>query len=268
MSAPVFLKLGGALLTDKDRRETLRPELLARLAAELAAWPGSREGRLVLAHGSGSFAHMAARETGFLESPAEPMAFARVAAAARRLNGLVIDACLAAGLPALGLPGGLLADCADGRIVALRHELVTRRLAMGLVPTLYGDAAPDRERGGAIASTEPLLAALAEALAPERIVLATDVDGVFHADPHAQPDAEPWPELRPGDRAALAESLGRARPGAVDVTGGMAAKVLAMLDLVARRPALEVRIVSGLRPGAVMAALEGRPEAGGTRIRA
>ena len=70
--------------------------------------------------------------------------------------------------------------------------------------------------------------------------------------------------LTPGVRAAL--ELGGARPGATDISGGMASKVDVLLALAAARPALEIRIVSGLRPGAVAAALRGAVDAGGTVV--
>lgn len=266
-AARVFLKLGGALLTEKDGREALRPALLQRLADEIAAWPGARRGQLVLGHGSGSFAHVAVAETGFLDRPGQALSLARVAAAAARLDRFVVAALLDRDLPALPVPGSLLAVCAAGQVERVRDDLVAELLGSGLLPVIYGDAAPDRLRGGAIASTEPLLAGLANALAPDRIVLATDVDGVYDRDPHAG-GARRLPRIRPSDRGALSEALSGARAGATDVTGGMASKVAWMLDLVEARPGLEVRILSGLRPGAVAAALAGAPEAGGTLITA
>jgi len=266
--ARTFLKLGGALLTEKAGREAVRADVLARLADEVAAWPGSRASRLVLFHGSGSFAHVAAGETRFLARPGDPDAFARVAASARRLNALVVDALIAAGLPAVGIPGGLVATCADGRVASVRSDLVEDRLVLGLVPALYGDAAPDSVRGSAIASTEPLMIALTEPLAATRIILATDVDGVFSGDPHADAGAVRLEIITPADRDRLVGCLGGARSGVSDVTGGMASKVLGMIDLVTRHPKVEVLIVSGLRHGAVMAALEGDVAAGGTVVRA
>jgi hypothetical protein len=41
-----------------------------------------------------------------------------------------------------------------------------------------------------------------------------------------------------------------------------------MLALAGELPGIEIRLVSGLRPGAVAAALAGDPAAGGTLIRA
>jgi isopentenyl phosphate kinase len=261
----VFLKLGGALLTEKDRRETVRRDVLRRLAHELATWrQANRATQLVLAHGSGSFAHMAVRDSGFLEQPDRPAAAAAVSAAARRLDRLVVDALLAEGLAPVAVPGSVLARCDDGAVTAVRSDIVRAMLAAGWLPVVYGDVAPDATRGACIASTEPLLAALAADLAPRRIVLATDVDGVYEADPHGDPTARPLERL--DRRAAAAIRLGGARGEVTDVTGGMAGKVEAMLALVERRPGLVVHIVSGLRPGAVPAALAGDPSAGGTRL--
>lgn len=260
----VLLKLGGALLTDKRGDEAVRADVLERLAAEIAGWWGAGGGRLVIAHGSGSFAHVAAQRTGFLDDPADPAAFAAVAASAARLHRRVVDALVHAGLPAVGVPGGALATLDDGRIVEVRADLVADMLRAGLLPVTYGDAALDRARGGGIASTEPLLVALAEAFGATRLVFATDVDGVYDRDPNAHRDA------RRVDRLSVAEAadvdLGGARHGATDVTGGMDAKVGAALALIGRHSDVTVRILSGFRPGAVALALADDPAAGGTLV--
>ncbi|MBK7782016.1 MAG: hypothetical protein IPJ58_14860 [Ardenticatenia bacterium] len=266
----VFLKLGGALLTHKDQSASPRSAELRRLVGEIAPAWRERSIRLVLGHGSGSFAHVAAQRSGFLERPDDPLAFAQVAAAARDLSALVVRALLDEDLPALMLPGGLLAAGEDGSAVDLRTELVAGALARGLLPVTYGDAAPRRGLGGGIVSTEPLLAALALALRPARLILATDVDGVYADGPPTdeRATARAIPRIVAADWPALAPRLGAARPGVVDVTGGMASKVRQMLDLAAALPQLEIRILSGLRPGAVAAALVGDPAAGGTVIAA
>lgn len=271
MSSPntpplALLKLGGALITDKSGREAVRADVLARLAAELAAWPPAHRGGLVIGHGSGSFAHVAVAESGFLDRPRDRLAHARVAAAAARLNDHVVDALVAAGLPAVAVPGGLLADCRAGAVHAVRAEMLWPLLRAGLVPVTWGDAALDDAGDGMIAATEHLLGAIARDLGAARLVTATDVDGVFALDPVAHPNQRPIERITPASRAGLA--LGGARPGAVDVTGGMASKVDNLLALATALPDLDIRIVSGLRAGAVAAALAGDPLAGGTIIAA
>ena len=266
VSGAVFLKLGGALLTAKDSRRQPRRAVIRRLAREVAAATAASPRPLVLAHGSGSFAHVAVRETGFLDRPADRLALARVAAAARALDVIVIDALLAAGVPALPVPGSVLAYCRDGRLLDVRSSLVRWLLERRLVPVLYGDAAADETRGGAVASTEALLVALARHVPPERIVLATDVDGVYAGDPRDGEPANALEAITPADWARMAPLTATVRPGVTDVTGGMFGKVEAMIGLVRRQPSVEVLVLSGLRPGAVEDALRGRPTAGGTRI--
>jgi isopentenyl phosphate kinase len=268
MTRPVFLKLGGALITDKAGREAARSEVIERLAAELADWRARSDAPLVLAHGSGSFAHVAVRETGLDRHPHDRLAAARVSAAARRLDAVVVEALLAAGLAAVPVPGAVLVERAGGEVRHVRADLVAGFLAAGWLPVLFGDLAPDRQGGAAIVSTEQLLVHLAAALPPARVVLATDVDGVYERDPARDPAARPIARLTPAGAARLAGGLGGGAPGTADVTGGMAGKVEAMLALVSARPELTVRVVGGQRPGAVAAALDGAPEAGGTLITA
>lgn len=270
MSETVFLKLGGSLITDKTQVEQVLPEVLARAAGEVARALRDAPGlRLVLGHGSGSFGHVVASRYGTRDGVhgAEAwMGFARVAEAAARLNRLVVGAFLAAGVPAWSVQPSAGGWCAEGRIVHWRSQPFEMALARGLVPLAYGDVMLDEAQGGTIASTEELFAWLVARLQPARVILAGTVDGVYSADPLTDGAAEPWPLITPAGLPGLQASLGRSH--GVDVTGGMLSKVTEMCALVEAYPQLEVRLVSGLRPGALYAALLGLPEAGGTLIRA
>ncbi len=269
MSDLVFLKLGGSLITDKTQPETVLPAVLRRLAQEVAQARADAPGlRLLLGHGSGSFGHMAARRHGTrdgVRGAAGWLGFAEVADAAARLNRLVVTEFLAASVPVWAVQPSAGGWCAAGRIVHWPVELLEMALTRDLTPLIYGDTMLDTDRGGTIASTEELFAWLVDKLQPARIVLAGTVDGVYSADPLADPTAARWPEITPADLPALRASLGGSY--GVDVTGGMLSKVAEMCHLVQTHPGLTVRLVSGLRAGAVRAAVLGLPQAGGTLIR-
>lgn len=268
MSELVFLKLGGSLITDKTRPETALPAVLSRLAQEVSQARASAPGlRLLLGHGSGSFGHMAARRHGTragVEGSAGWLGFAEVADAAARLNRIVVREFLAAGVPVWAVQPSAGAWCADGQIADWPVEVLTLALARNVAPLIYGDTVLDTQRGGTIASTEELFAWLVGRLHPTRIVLAGTVDGVYSADPLVDPTAAHWAEITPDDLPTLRASLGGSH--GVDVTGGMLSKVTEMCQLVHRHPGLEVRLVSGLRKGAMYAALTGSAAAGGTLI--
>jgi len=65
MTSLQFLKLGGSLITEKDRPHTARLQVIRRLASEIArARRDDPALRLVLGHGSGSFGHVPAQKYG------------------------------------------------------------------------------------------------------------------------------------------------------------------------------------------------------------
>ena len=260
------MKLGGSLITEKARQETARPDVLVRVAAEIAAALQAQPGlSLVLGHGSGSYGHFAAERYGIHRGhPREWWGYAETAAAAARLDRLVIDTCLAAGVPVVALQPSASARTRDGELVELADWPLSELMGHRLVPVVYGDVALDETRGCSIISTEQIFAHLARRLVPRRILLAGEVDGVYTADPQRDPEARVIPCLTPDSWQAAQRQFAGAR--GVDVTGGMHTKVRQMLDLVAEMPGLHVSIFSGLEPGRVKAALLGN--AGGTLLEA
>jgi isopentenyl phosphate kinase len=257
MSELVFCKLGGSVITDKAQSGTASHEVISRLAGEVARSLASRpELRLVLGHGSGSFGHVVARQHGTrhgVGGAREWRAFAEVAAVAARLNRIVTDAMLLAGVPVLSLQPSASAECQGGQLVSLATGPVEHAVAHGLVPLVYGDVALDTELGGTIVSTERLFAYMARQLHPARLVLVTAVDGVFEGDPLEDPSARPVPEISASNWREVRAALGDSH--ATDVTGGMLAKVEEMVALVREFPGLAVHIISGERQGALETAL-------------
>jgi len=98
---------------------------------------------------------------------------------------------------------------------------------------------------------------LAKRIAPGRILLAGEVDGIFTADPLRDPEAKLVTEITPSQTDELTTLL----PGSYgpDVTGGMAQKVRLTLELVRKMPGTTVLIMSGRVPGNVKRALLGFP---------
>ncbi len=272
-----FIKLGGSVITDKSGQEAADLPLIARLAAELAVARAARpEMAIVLGHGSGSFGHLYAARYGVHRGlppgsadPAEAQrfyaGFALTAGAALRLNRIVVDALLAAGLPALSLQPSASLWARAGQIARWDTAHIAQALAHGLVPVIHGDVAFDEAQGSAIISTEALLAYLAEAteLPLARVILVGE-DAVYTADPRRDPAARRVPLITAANLDAALN--GAAGSHAVDVTGGMRSKLELMWRLVQRHPALEVRLI-GPAPGNLQAVLQGDERDIGTTIR-
>jgi isopentenyl phosphate kinase len=265
----LYLKLGGSLITDKRAEESIRADVLQRMAGEIAAARRAKPSlSLVLGHGSGSFGHVSARKYGTRAGVADAAGwygFGVTGDAAARLNRAVVATLLSEGVPVWSIQPGAILRCRDGVIADGSQSIVREALDRGIVPVLYGDVVLDTVRGGTIASTEEIFAWLARALPPRRIVLAGEVDGVFTADPLRHADARHVPLITPADMAALGAGL--AGSHGVDVTGGMLAKVRQCVELVQEHDRLEIVICSGLVEGNLYQALvtDGSPP--GTVVR-
>lgn len=261
MTELAFLKLGGSLITDKRRPGVFRRRLTRRLAREVREALETRSDlRLVLGHGAGSFGHIVAHKYHVQTGIVDWFGYAETSAAANQLNRLVADVFLAEGVPVISVPPSASAQAAAGRLVAMTEWPVEELLRRKLVPLVYGDVALDTEWGSTIISTEMIFAYLARALRPARIVLAGEVSGVFTADPNKDPRARLIPEVSKVNAAQVIKMLSGSH--AVDVTGGMASKVMEMLALVRELGDLHVCLISGMRPGNIRAALLGEPVRG------
>ena len=261
-SVVVFLKLGGSLITDKTRAYTAHHGTIARLAGEVRqALDTAGNLKLLIGHGAGSFGHWAARPYGTrqgVHTPAQWRGYAEVAAAARRLNGIVTDAFVEGGVPVLSMQPSASSRCHDGTLKHLDTYPIRTALAHGLVPLVYGDVSFDTVRGGTIASTEDIFLFLADELPPSRILLLGEVPGVL------DPGGAVIPHITPGDLPALQGTLSGS--GGVDVTGGMRDKVARMVELVQRHPGTCVHIFSGSEPGLLTRVLLDGSLPVGTRI--
>ncbi len=259
MSRPIpdaVVKLGGSVLTDKAGGALVVDEaLVARLAAELAA---HRPERLVVVHGAGSFGHRIVKESGIhrgLTDAASRRAMGETQRLQYELDAIVVRLLLAAGLPAMPVQASATAVLEDGALVHLDPTALRVLLEQGLVPVLYGVPAVDRVRGCAILSGDVIAPHVAHALGLGRLVHATDVDGVFTADPRADPRATHLPRVHRGNWAEVRARL--AGSGSVDVTGGMAGKVAELVAWAER--GLSSRIVDARVPGRLAAALMDEP---------
>ncbi|RRR65819.1 MAG: isopentenyl phosphate kinase family protein [Candidatus Viridilinea halotolerans] len=264
-----FIKFGGSVITDKTGQEAADLPLIGQLANELAQ---ARQARpdlaLILGHGSGSFGHHYAARYGIhrgLPPGSDYSGFAHTAAAALRLNRIVVDALLAAGLPALALQPSASLQTHAGQITAWHTATLSQALQHHLIPVIHGDVAFDNAQGSCIASTEILLTHLAlhTPLRPNRIILVGEA-GVYSADPRQNPQAQRIPLIT----AANLEVVLHATTGshAVDVTGGMRSKLELMWQLVQAIPTLEVHLI-GPAPGNLQAVLLGEDTDVGTIIR-
>jgi isopentenyl phosphate kinase len=231
--------------------------VISRLAAEIARATRDSSLRLIVGHGSGSFGHVAARESGIaagLRSAGQLPGVSRTQERAAALHHLVIEALVEAGaLPFSIAPSSCLVSEA-GRPVAFAAEPLLLALDRGLLPVIYGDVVTDRAWGISIASTEKLFEILARTLGRpvRRALWLGETDGLW------DDQGRTVPRLSAADFDRAAEAIGS--PAGADVTGGMRHRVETALALA--RLGVPSLLANGLTPGLLERALRGEAVAG------
>lgn len=259
MSAkPVVLKLGGSVITRKEKPLTPNLPAMRRLAFEISKAAVSR---LVLVHGGGSFGHPLAKryslEKGFRDS-SQLLGFSKTHQAMVVLNRMVVDALIQRNIPAVGLQPSSCAVSKSGRIHTMEDEPLRRLLESGFVPVLYGDTVVDLDMGFSILSGDQLVAHLAVLLNANRVIVGIDEDGLYSCDPKVDPSARLISHATPQELKNMREGLEKAKTP--DVTGGMLGKIAELMPAVER--GVSALIVNAAKANNVYRALKGESVVG------
>jgi len=260
---PAILKLGGSVITRKDKPMTPNLQVIGRLAQEISRAHASS---IVIVHGGGSYGHPIAKTYGIAEGfrdQAQLVGFSRTHEAMVSLNKIVVGNLLDQGLPAFGMAPSSSTVTNEGRIQIFRAEPLTRAIRTGLIPVLYGDAVLDTDQGFAILSGDQIAAFLAVKLNAVRLIMGVDVDGLYDSDPKTNPSAQLISHLTLEELQELRGKIGESQ--SPDVTGGMLGKVSELMTPVSR--GIQAVIVNALKPGNIYKALKGE-EVVGTKIEA
>ncbi|WP_137287524.1 isopentenyl phosphate kinase [Halorussus salinisoli] len=223
-SETTVLKLGGSVVTDKDRPEALDgPALDAAADAIAEALAGGDVSDLVVVHGGGSFGHHHASEHGVskTEGSGDATAAVEIHGAMKTLDDFVLARLHDRDVPAVPVHP-FSAACRDEEAdLTLMTEQVETMLGEGFVPVLHGDVVAHAGEGVTILSGDEVVTAVAEGIDADRVGFCSTVPGVLDADDAVISEIRSYDEV--------ADYLGES--DAIDVTGGMAGKVRALLAL-------------------------------------
>jgi len=231
-----LVKIGGSVITDKSRPFSLNHDHLDRLASALASY----QGRLVIVHGGGSYAHPIAKKYGLTTelTKIDPKGVTLTRLAVLTLHNEVVLSLLKVGIPAYSIQPLCL-------LQASAAEVLNQLLSSNLTPVTYGDVIPTKN-GSYVISGDTLMCIIASSLKPHRVVFTVDVDGLYDTNPKS------GRLLKEVSLNWLPKHSGEA---GFDVTGGIVGKVKEAQKIASI--GLEVYFVNGLYPERVLKALRG-----------
>lgn len=245
-----ILKLGGSVVTYKDKNNSAHFENIKRLSREIAV---AAQYPLIIVHGGGSFGHPHAKKhriaDGFKDE-SQLIGFSETHQAMVELNKIIVDVLLSEGVPAFSLSASSMIRTEGKRLKVFDPSIVKNFIEFGLVPVLYGDAVLDSQQVFAILSGDQLIAKLAMAFNAESVIFGSDVDGIFTDNPKLNKDAELIETVSVNNVEA---NVGDATN--TDVTGGMLGKLSEAAEIV--KAGSDVLMINAFVPGRVKSALLG-----------
>ncbi len=251
-----LVKIGGSVITDTHRANTPRIAEMRRLAKELKA--ASAKKSIIVGHGSGSFGHVVAHRYRTNEGLVNRQSLKGAALtrhSAAQLSQIFIEQLLKLGVNAFHFAPSAGAVASNGRIVSWDVEPIRNALKSGFMPVVNGDVVIDTKKGFCIASTEEGLRYMAAKLKPSMVIVGSDTDGAFTADPNTEKNARLI-------RLVTRKNIGRVRSYVggsrkVDVTGGMRTKLEYVYEI-ARNTGATCMIINANVPGRLQDAISGK----------
>jgi isopentenyl phosphate kinase len=250
---PTILKIGGSVITDKNGELAARTEVINRLAEEIAK---ACVKNLIIVHGGGSFGHPTALKYGIkegLKEGSQKVGFAETHHVMTVLNGLVMDALVWHGIPAVSVTPSSCMVTENGRMKLFEDTILRMLLKMNITPVLYGDATLDEKLGFTILSGDQIVSYIAREFNACRIVIGVDVDGLYGADPKEVKDAKLYTHLTLRDLKDVQGNLGKSTTA--DVTGGMLGKITELIPAI--EEGIPVTIVNAAKSNYIYKALIG-----------
>ncbi len=245
------LKLGGSVITNKNKPATAKIKTIERLADEISR---ARISSLVLVHGGGSFGHPVAKQYNLAAGygdQSQVTGFSETHRAMTKLNSVVMEALISHGINAVVVQPSSFIVTKSGRIKSMELNPIKRMLDMKLVPVLYGDVVLDSDKGFAILSGDQIAVSLAKNFGAQRIIMGGDVDGVYTADPKTNSSARLVKRITLKELKTQKHEIEEAK--STDVTGGMLGKIRELVPAIEEN--IQALIVNATKPLRIYKAL-------------
>ncbi|MBS3780983.1 MAG: hypothetical protein KGY68_00055 [Candidatus Thermoplasmatota archaeon] len=231
----ILIKLGGSVLTDKEKSYSFKTRIAKRLLKEIDE---SSVDEFIIIHGGGSFGHPGAKKYALNEKESKNSieGLSKVQLDMRRMNNRLLELMQEQKMWGVSIPGGLATSFEDGNLQKINQDLFKSYLSLGAIPVGFGDVTIDTERGITICSGDDLILGLSSL--SEKAVFVTDVDGIYKGGELVRVFERDMLPLKEGDFSRTEKT--------VDVTGGMNKKAEKIFDI---SEECETHIVNGEKVG-------------------
>jgi isopentenyl phosphate kinase len=251
----ILLKLGGSLLTDKNKPFSIREEVVKSAIQQII---DARE-KLILIHGGGSFGHPLAKQYSIskgINPSIENQIFGLTEThqSMNKFNSYIISLFLEKNFPALSIQASSI-FIKDSHIISSHSvEIIEAALDLKILPILYGDIILDKQGSFSIISGDQIILNLCENLKNyqvSKVIFTMETDGLYIYDKKSNEECTLVTNCYSGEL----ESFELANLGQkIDVTGGIKGKLNFIKQICDYN--IPVQLINGLKEGYIYKSLK------------
>lgn len=244
-----LIKLGGSVVTFKDRPLTANTEAIDRISEGLK----SLTIPAIIVHGGGSFGHYWSLQYDMHTKPAKYDAHgvSVVHQSMIELNQIIVNSMIKSGLNPYGSQPS--AFTSGHRPIVPKIKQLFSMASSRVLPVTFGDVVYTDNSRYSILSGDSLMTIIAKVLKPARVIFATNVDGIYG-------DLKERKLVPLISASATGKSYQVSMSSVADVTGGMQRKITEAFKIASG--GMDVIMVNGLYPERIVEAAEGKPTVG------
>ena len=251
----ILLKLGGSLLTDKNKPFSIREDVVRSVVQQII----DANKKIILIHGGGSFGHPLAKKynisTGIDSSISNQiLGLTETHQSMNKFNSCIINMFLEHKYPALSIQASSI-FIKDFQIISTYSiDIIETALDLNILPILYGDIILDKQGSFSIISGDKIIFELCENLnkySVSKVIFTMETDGLYIQDNDEKSILVTECNSNELDNLELA-ALGQK----IDVTGGIRGKINAIKEICKYN--IPVQIINGLENGNILKALKGQ----------
>ena len=254
----LLIKLGGSVITKKytedfpvnieeiklNVKKFVNIETLKRLIKEIKNAKYELNFDLVLVNGAGPFGHFLVDQ--MVNKGNKKITPITIHESVKILNLLLVSEFKKEGLELCPIEPFVWCRFKNGKFETEKlFEEAIKCVKTGFIPSTYGDIVKSDEKtelgNYKIISGDDLIVEIANRWKPNKIILVSDVDGVFDKNPRIHEDAKLLKVIRSTDVNNLDFNY-----NSVDVTGAMGSKIKKIFKI---KCDAECRIINGLKQG-------------------
>jgi len=233
------IKFGGSSITKKaDNKFEMNEEILKQCAKELASVMKKKPMKLALVCGVGPFGHTNVKMYNLNNGITTEEQMKGVEKTNKDCNFVgqsVVEALEKEGVKTKLIPGYEVCEQSNKKIIKFDFVPYEKALNEEFVPITTGIMVKDDKLKWSVMSGDKVIAQLAKHFRPTKVLMGTDVDGIFTADPKVNSHAELIEEITRKNVPKILEKVGESK--SVDVTGGMKGKLEQLAEQLNGAPA-------------------------------